>query len=632
MGLRRSLWFQAGLRFLELGAAGLVGLILLERCNQGGSRAAISWLIVAPRALVGLSFLLLICFYGLLRVWFRRPLIPFAIYCGLIFLISVANYFKIFYRSEPLIPYDVFNVGPAMGIAGNLGMRFSAGLWLNLFFCLLSLLGMWQLQRRAFLPSPLKRRYAAPVGVFFCLLVFYFMCDKGRLAAAGVRDIRYDQLWNYHENGFAAATLLNLTDSGLREPPGYDAGVVAELRRRIEAAPDLPALGSPSRPPHIIILQMEAYGDPGFVDPGVGYREDPFLPLAPYEGELRRFRALTSNIGGGTANTEFELLTGFNLCFAPSGVIPMVSYGHRSFSTLAGYLASQGYRTVAMHPNDASFYNRAVAYPNLGFQEFIDLADFDEPVYRGYYVSDQSFGEKVRELFAAAGGRGPLLLFGISIQNHGPYGYPEIYRPYPLALEDGLTLSETQVRELETYGANIQDGSRMLAELIEYFAGADEPVLLLAYGDHQASWSWAAGRRETADSLLGKYTTVGFFWANYPLAPAEREIISAAGLAPQILRRAGLPLSIYFKGIDLQFQEIPAYNGAVMINDDGSARYADRSLVAEDLMLQYDRVFGRDYLDNGEAYLDSGELGSGESDSEELGSGESGSGENEVVE
>jgi hypothetical protein len=369
------------------------------------------------------------------------------------------------------------------------------------------------------------------------------------------------------------------------------------LREEIETADEPEPLGDPPRKPHIIALQMEAYGDPGIIDQGIAFQNELFAPLQPYAGEIQRFNTLVSVLGGGTANTEYEFLTGYNMYFCPSGVTPFIRYVNQSKPSLAATLSALGYQTIAVHPHAGSFYSRDTAYPRLGFERFITQEEFDDPVYVGYYISDGSFGKKIIDVFEEEKGNGPLFLFGISIQNHGPYIGQPGHRLNAVELSDGRALNGAQVEELEIYGANIIDSSVMLAGLIQYFSKTDEPVLLLVFGDHQAAWSWSFDPSGGPEQELKRHSTESFFWANYPLRDNSKPLVSASELGCLTMLKAGLELPLYEKGIVLQFNEISAYNSSVYVGNDGSIHYIDRSRVEDFRMLQYDRMFGKNYLD-----------------------------------
>ncbi len=591
----KNTWFQVGLRALECLIAGIFGLIILERCNQGGTAAAYQWLVQSPRLAV-LEVIILILLYGLFRIFFRRPLLPFAIYGAAIYFLGTANYYKIFYRSEPLIPYDAFNLPAAASIADNMHFSFDAGLVFNLLFFLFCLLLVWFIQKKLYQLLPVKLVWR--VAVIFCIVTpfFGYFNKIPHLQALGAEDIRYNQFRNYRVNGFTVSMLMNLSDSGVDIPAEYGAAALQAARRELQDAEAPAPLGHPDKKPHIIVFQMEAYGDPRIIDPRIEYPKDPFTPLAPHSSEIQFFDTVTSTIGGGTANTEYEVLTGYNMYFCPPGVTPFIRYVNKPKPSLARDLADLGYRTVGMHPHVGSFYNRSIVYPNLGFQRFVTQEEFEDPRYVGYYISDEDYSKKIIELYEEEKEKGPLFLFTVSIQNHGPYSYPESHRPYPVRLKDGLALDEVQVQELETYGANIWDSSVALASLMDYFSQVDEPVLFLVYGDHQASWSWAKDASGNAEQDLKKYITKSFFWANYPLEDSGRSMISASGLSPEILRRAGLELPLYDKGIALQFQDILAYNVAVKVENDGAVDYVSSERLDKYHMIQYDRMFGKNYL------------------------------------
>ena len=519
-GINGNIWLQSAMRLWEYLIAALFGFFVLERCNLGGTDSVLQWIAEKP-GLAFVAILSLIAVYSVFRAFFNTPFIPFALYGALVCLAGVANYYKLFYRSEPLVPYDIFNVGPAFAIMGNMGMRFDRGLTLNLLFFGLLVLIAYLASRFLYKPIPVHGVLRALISFCLATVVLLYFTDIFRLQPFGIFDSRFDQYRNYQINGFTVSTLMNLADGGVKPPEGYSPEQMEALRQIIERAPHPPSLGRPPKKPHIIVLQMEAYGDPRLIDSRISYQIEPFAALLPYREQVQRFHTLTSVMGGGTSNTEFEFLTGYNNYFLPAGVTPFIRYMNRPKPSLATDLSAMGYRTVAMHPHAGSFYSRDTAYPRLGFDRLVTIDAFEEAAYVGHYVSDASFGEKVIELFEEERAEGPVFLYGISIQNHGPYYdeeylevYPAFHRFYPVRAGGGLVLDGIQTIELEIYGANLRDASIMLADMLDYFAQVDEPVLLLVFGDHQASWSWALDLPGSPELELRRYSTESFFWAN----------------------------------------------------------------------------------------------------------------------
>ena len=597
---------QMALRVSEYLGCAVFGAIILERCNQGGAGALWTWVSQRP-GLAAVSVLVMLCVYTLLRIFFREPFLPFVLYGAIVNLIGAAHLFKMFYRGEPVFPNDLFNVGPAFSIAGRMQIHFNRGLVFNLLFFIVCALALRLVSRRFYRPLPIHPVGKIGPGLLVPVICLLYLANITHLEAFGVLDIRYDQYHNYLRNGFVLSTMMNLADSKVEKPAGYGREAMEDMRRGIEAAPDPAPLGSPPAKPHIIVLQMEAYADPGVFDPPIRYAEDPFAPLytqdrawplsGPERNRLQHFQTLVSIIGGGTSDTEFEFLTGYSMRFCPMGVTPFIRYMDKATPSVATDLTALGYRTVAMHPHKGSFYSRDKAYPRLGFDRFVTQEEFTDPQYIGY-ISDESFGDKVIELFEEEKENGPLFLFGISIQNHGPYNIPELQRDYPLAGSGATALEAGQIRELETFGANLRDSSVMLERLVRYFSLVDEPILLLVFGDHQAAWPWIFNMTQEPSLELKKYSTESFFWANYPLQADIQPVVGASALAPLLMRKAGLPLPLYQKGIYLQSSEQMAYNISITVDKDGSPRYIDRERAEGYRMLQYDRVFGGNYLEN----------------------------------
>jgi len=594
---RRNFYGQFLYRVFESLAAAIYGALILERCNFGGIRPMLAWL-SGSLSLIIPGILALFCVYSLLRIFLGKPLLAFSAYGAMLCFIGMSHFYKLGYRLEPLLPYDLFNIGTALSIAEKMSLPFDSGLLLNFLSLIVCLVALFYVSRRYYSPvyiGALWKYIVTPVCLIAC---FTLLMNIPRLAMFGAEDIRYDQNQNYRRNGFLAASLMNLSEGGIKTPKGYSAKMISDLRDSIIDADDPKPLGKPRVKPHIIVLQMESYADPGFIDPRVSYETSPFSPLWPYSKGIRAFRALTSVLGGGTANTEFEFLTGYNMSFCPSGVIPFIRYKNHLKSSIATDLADIGYNTIAVHPYTGSFYNRDKAFPSLGIERFVTYEDFDSPEYIGGYISDDAFAGKVIELYEEEKTRGPVFLYGMSIQNHGPYNDPQRYRPYPVLIGEGLDLSEDRIRELELYGANLRDSSLALARIMDYLSKTREHALLLVFGDHQPAWGWAYEMPGSADLEMRRYASEGFFWANYPLEEREliRPLISVSALGPYTMRMAGLELPLYAKGLYLQFNELMAYNTGVMVENDGVVAYADKARLEPFRALAYDRVFGKNYL------------------------------------
>ncbi len=105
---------------------------------------------------------------------------------------------------------------------------------------------------------------------------------------------------------------------------------------------------------------------------GAEYSEDPTPNFNRLSREFSSGELYVPSIGGGTANVEFEMLSGLNLDFFGAGEYPYSTVlQDTTCETIAYNLREQGYATTAMHNHTGTFYDRNEIYPRLGFEHFV---------------------------------------------------------------------------------------------------------------------------------------------------------------------------------------------------------------------------------------------------------------------
>lgn len=191
---------------------------------------------------------------------------------------------------------------------------------------------------------------------------------------------------------------------------------------------------------------------------------------------------VSPTFGGKTALVEFELLTGNSMAFLPKGSVPYQQYLQSPVPALPWEFKKNGYRTVAVHTYDKNFFNRANAYPLLGFDRFVGKDDIREVEYKGPFISDKTFTDEILRQLRDDGRKEPLFLFGISMENHFSY---EGHKFDELDVSvSGSGLSSEDVRTVTNYAQGIRDADRELGRLVEELRKFDEPTYLLFFGDH----------------------------------------------------------------------------------------------------------------------------------------------------
>ena len=122
--------------------------------------------------------------------------------------------------------------------------------------------------------------------------------------------------------------------------------------------------------PNIIVVQLESFFDVERVN-YLECSEDPIPNFRRLCQEYSSGLYTVPTVGAGTANTEFETLTGMSVRFFGPGEYPFKGILKDTVcESVAFDLKSLGYSAYAIHNNEANFYSRRKVYQNLGFDVF----------------------------------------------------------------------------------------------------------------------------------------------------------------------------------------------------------------------------------------------------------------------
>lgn len=173
------------------------------------------------------------------------------------------------------------------------------------------------------------------------------------------------------------------------------------------------------RLPDVVAVQSESFFDARRLHPSIDQallaRYDALSAKAAYRGRL-----VVPAWGANTMRTEFAFLSGLpNEALGFHRFNPYLQLCKQPVWTLVHQLRSMGYRTVCVHPFHASFFDRKTVYPNLGFDLFLDIADFVGAETYGPYVSDVAVADKIVDVLGSYDG--PQFIFAITMENHGKW-------------------------------------------------------------------------------------------------------------------------------------------------------------------------------------------------------------------
>lgn len=405
--------------------------------------------------------------------------------------------------------------------------------------------------------------------------------------------------WDYEndlqENGVLFSFAVQTRSSYVTKPTAYSEENLMRIRDSYTEKNHFS-----SEFPNIIVIMNESFADLNQI------RDfDTSLPVLETYNNLKdnviKGYAYTSVFGGKTCNTEYEFLTGNTMAFLPDGSVPFQQYIKEEEYSIASLLSNIGYYTIGIHPYFGNGWNREKVYPALGFDEFLDIEDFDSTdMVRGCFLSDNASYEKVIEEFEAAMlADQPVFIFNVTIQNHGNYktnafSANELVR---------ITNAPGKYPEAEEYLTLIQKSDKAIIKLINYFKNITKPTIILFFGDHQPAlgdgfYEYLYQKNLnmlTLDEMQRRYKVPFFIWANYEIENQIGIETSINYLSSILLETSGLPLTPYASFLNTVQSAYPVINPfGVKIKDNNSWEELDtggKTLLSDYENIQYNNIF-----------------------------------------
>ena len=260
---------------------------------------------------------------------------------------------------------------------------------------------------------------------------------------------------------------------------GANAKKVVALSRRNRNDPIFPDSSLKKRP-HLIAVQSESFFDARrlltHVPDGFLRHFDAASHEAAFSGRMK-----VSAWGANTLRTEFAFLSGLtDEALGMHRFNPYLSLEHRKIWNLASHLRDSGYKTVCIHPFDRSFFGRDKVFPDLGFEEFIDIKSFSADQKVGPYISDAAVTDKIEEYLKT--NNRPLFLFAITMENHGRWVGDRIKRNPELR-----AAMPVKSNELLQYLSHLRNADTMIGRLVATLKSGRRNATFCFYGDHLPS-------------------------------------------------------------------------------------------------------------------------------------------------
>lgn len=405
------------------------------------------------------------------------------------------------------------------------------------------------------------------VATFCCVLLF----TKIALNAQAISDNFSNLATAYDKYGFVYCFSNSVVDVGIGEPDDYSEEKMLEIKEELDS---VKSSGSyfVLKKPNIVVVQLESFIAPSYVK-GLSFSENPVPNFTRLKEECTSGFLTMPAIGAGTANSEFEVLSAFNVAYFGAGEYPYKTIlGSTQCETMATQLKKQGYYTHAIHNHDGTFYDRYRVYENLGFETFTPLEYMYDVEYtqKNWEKDNVLTGEIIKNLDSTSG---KDFVFTVSVQGHGRYPneLDEENFSYPIRVTGtGDEILDTQW----TYYCNqLYEMDQFIADLIEALDNYGEDVVLVMYGDHLPGFELSEEDLENGNL----YQTEYFMWSNIEDFPVQDEDIEAYQLSTKLFDIVGFQKS-YMQKFNTLYKPGDENFDDIMCN------------------IQYDMLYGNRYM------------------------------------
>lgn len=545
-------------------ASPIWGFYIIERIRNAAP-GEIGWQYIAGNVfLLAMIYLCLYCLFP-----HKKSAIWLCLTGCLAF--GLGNYYVSRFKGNPIMPGDLLSLNTAFQVAGGYEYQITepviAGV-LNWYaaFILLCILPMKNITM-----SWKTRAVAGSIIVVLCIdgLISTDIEEKYQLNAINqwvVNDY-------YDKKGSVLGFAELIKKLKIDKPPGYDTELAENLLEESVSAgkKEQVSLKQKNENPAVIAIMDETFSDLHSLG-DFSCSEDVLKEWYSVDDFILRGNLYVSVYGGGTANSEFEFLTGNSIANCAPGSIPYQIYDLKDVGNLAGMLSGKGYRATAIHPQYKGNWNRMRTYGNFGFETFLGMEDFENPRYLRGHISDESSFDKVIEVYEQSKDR--QFIFNVTMQNHGGYNIEELEGEEIVRLEDGGELYP----DVETYLTVMKESDQAVRKLLDYFKEVEEPVIICIFGDHHPgiNTDWIEhvmgkpGEELTLEELERKYAVPYMIWANYDTSYEQCEMDTSANyLGPLLLEAAGLEQSAYTDFLLRMREEIPVVNAFGYRTDNG---------------------------------------------------------------
>ena len=547
---------------------------VIEAISRHSVVAAWDYMTGTPLVFLYNAFMIFVTF-SIVYLFKRRIFVRMII--GAIWVIlGIANGYILLKRVTPFNAQDLKIAGDGIALINNYCNGFEVVvIAVGAVALLIWLISMW---RRGGQYAGKIHHIAALIGIIVCGVLYTFVTniaiDK-RVVSTYFGNIAFA----YEDYGLPYCFSASLFNTGISEPNGYTKKAMAKIDKDGELNQTATSRSSDELP-NIIVVQLESYFDVANAE-FFTTSEDACPNLHNLYQNYSNGYFKVPSVGAGTANTEFEVLTGMNLRYFGPGEYPYKTYSKKHpTESAATALASLGYGTHALHDNTGNFYSRANVFNNMGFdtftsKEFMNVLQTTE----NGWAKDEILTHHIMEAMDTT--KQEDFVFTVSVQGHGNYPETQVIENPKIKVE-GIE-DEALKNKWEYYVNQVYEMDQFVGDLIKAVEERNEPSVVVFYGDHLPTMGLKA------EDLKSRYlyNTNYVIWDNIGLQKDDKNI-PAYQLMSEVLNR-----------LDIHSGTVFNYH---------QQRKGTKNYLSDLELLQYDILYGKQYVYNGKAPITEGHM------------------------
>ena len=547
---------------------------VIEAISRHSVVAAWDYMTGTPMVFLYNAFMIFVTF-SIVYLFKRRIFVRMII--GAIWVIlGIANGYILLKRVTPFNAQDLKIAGDGIALINNYCNGFEVVvIAVGAVALLIWLISMW---RRGGQYAGKIHHIAALIGIIVCGVLYTFVTniaiDK-RVVSTYFGNIAFA----YEDYGLPYCFSASLFNTGISEPNGYTKKAMAKIDKDGELNQTATSRSSDELP-NIIVVQLESYFDVANAE-FFTTSEDACPNLHNLYQNYSNGYFKVPSVGAGTANTEFEVLTGMNLRYFGPGEYPYKTYSKKHpTESAATALASLGYGTHALHDNTGNFYSRANVFNNMGFdtftsKEFMNVLQTTE----NGWAKDEILTHHIMEAMDTT--KQEDFVFTVSVQGHGNYPETQVIENPKIKVE-GIE-DEALKNKWEYYVNQVYEMDQFVGDLIKAVEERNEPSVVVFYGDHLPTMGLKA------EDLKSRYlyNTNYVIWDNIGLQKHDKNI-PAYQLMSEVLNR-----------LDIHSGTVFNYH---------QQRKGTKNYLSDLELLQYDILYGKQYVYNGKAPITEGHM------------------------